>query len=148
MIFRPPLVAPKYSKSKCFGGFPYCPPLHSHRHASSEVTVIPQRELQKIPPWMARLQNEVGTKDLLELQDFLGKKLRSSPKGLSEKHLIRLFFLRHLMRAILSVRPKCSHRCASLKETPVKPLQILKNTTKNSAEQTAMRTKWFKHIAI
>ena len=26
-------------------------------------------------------------------------------------------FLRHVMRAILSVRPKCSHRCVSLKET-------------------------------
>ena len=27
--------------------------------------------------------------------------------------------LRHVMRAILSVRPKCSHRCVSLKETPL-----------------------------
>ena len=26
-------------------------------------------------------------------------------------------FLRHVMRAICSVRPKCSHRCVSLKET-------------------------------
>ena len=54
-------------------------------------------------------------------------------------------FLRHVMRAILSVRPKCSHRCISLKETPLKPVQIFKHTTKNSAEQTSMRTKWFKH---
>ena len=52
------------------------------------------------------------------------------------------------MRAVLSVRPECSHRCVSLKETPLKPVQILKRTTKNSTEQTAMRTKWFKHIAI
>ena len=52
------------------------------------------------------------------------------------------------MRDILSVRPKCSHRCVSLKETPLKSVQILKHTTKISAEQTAMRTKWFKHIAI
>ena len=57
-------------------------------------------------------------------------------------------FLRHVMRAILSVRPKCSHRGVALKETPVKPVQILKRTTKNSTEQTVMRTKWFKHIAI
>ena len=57
-------------------------------------------------------------------------------------------FLRHVMRAIWSVRPKCSHRCVSLKETPLKPVQSLKHTTKNSAEQTVMRTKWFKHIAI
>ena len=57
-------------------------------------------------------------------------------------------FLRHVMRAIWSVRPKCSHRCVSLKETPLKPVQSLKHTTKDSAEQTAMRTKWFKHIAI
>ena len=57
-------------------------------------------------------------------------------------------FLRHVMRAIWSVRPKCSHRCVPLKETPSKPVQILKHTTFYSAEQTAMRTKWFKHIAI
>ena len=57
-------------------------------------------------------------------------------------------FLRHVMRAILSVRPKCSHRCVSLKETPLKPVQILKHTTKKSIEQTVMRTKWFKHIEI
>ena len=57
-------------------------------------------------------------------------------------------FLRHVTRATWSVRPKCSHKCVSLKETPLKPVQILKHTTKNSAEQTVMRTKWFKHIAI
>ena len=28
------------------------------------------------------------------------------------------------MRAILFVRPKCSHRCASRKETPLKPVLI------------------------
>ena len=33
-------------------------------------------------------------------------------------------------------------------ENPLKPVQSLKHTTKNSAEQTVMRTKWFKHIAI
>ena len=57
-------------------------------------------------------------------------------------------FLRNVMRANLSVRPKCSHRCVSLKETPLKPVKVLKHTTNNSAEQTSMRTKWFKHIAI
>ena len=57
-------------------------------------------------------------------------------------------FLRHVMRANWSVRPKCSHRCVSLKETPLKPVQILKRTTFYPAEQTALRTKWFKHIAI
>ena len=56
-------------------------------------------------------------------------------------------FLRRVMRAIWSVRAKCSHRCVPLKETPLKPVQILKHTTFYSAEQTAMRTKWFKHIA-
>ena len=30
-------------------------------------------------------------------------------------------FFGHVMRAILSVRPKCSHRCVSLKETLLKP---------------------------
>ena len=56
-------------------------------------------------------------------------------------------FLRQVMRAIF-FRPKCSHRCVSLKETTSKLVRILKHTTKNSAEQTAMRMKWFKHIAI
>ena len=50
-------------------------------------------------------------------------------------------FLRHVMRAIWSLRPKCSHRCVSLRETPLKPVQILQHTTKNSTEQTVMRTK-------
>ena len=39
-------------------------------------------------------------------------------------------FLRHVMRAILSVRPKRSHRCVSLKETPLKPVQILNTQPK------------------
>ena len=39
-------------------------------------------------------------------------------------------FLRHVMRAVLSARPKCSHRCVSLKETPLKPVQVLKHATK------------------
>ena len=52
-------------------------------------------------------------------------------------------FLRLVMRAILFVRPKCSHSCVSLKEPPLKPVQILEDTPKNSTEQTAMRTKWF-----
>ena len=33
-------------------------------------------------------------------------------------------------------------------EIPVKPVEILEHTTKNSTEQTSMRRKWFKHIAI
>ena len=57
-------------------------------------------------------------------------------------------FLRRAMRALWSVRPKCSHRCVSLTETSLKPVQTLKHTTKSSVEQTAMRTKWFQHIAI
>ena len=64
------------------------------------------------------------------------------------KPLTSFNFLRHVMRAIWSVRPKCSHRCVSLTETPLKPVQSLKHMTENSAEQTVMRTKWFKHIAI
>ena len=94
-----------------------------------------------------RPQKVVSTKTLLlkhyhRRQFFRPKspKIRDAPDTFN--------FLRHVMRAILSVQPKCSHRYASLKETPIKAVQILKHTTKNSAEQTAMRTKWFKHIAI
>ena len=52
-------------------------------------------------------------------------------------------FSRHVMRAILSIRPKCSNRCISLKESPLRPVLVLKHTTKNSTKQTSMRTKWF-----
>ena len=57
-------------------------------------------------------------------------------------------FLRHVIRAILSARPKCSHRCVSRKETPLKRVGVLTHATRRSTEQTSMRTKWFKHIAI
>ena len=57
-------------------------------------------------------------------------------------------FLRHVIRAILSARPKCSHRCVSQKETPLKCVEILTHSTRRSTEQTSMRAKWFKHIAI
>ena len=30
-------------------------------------------------------------------------------------------FLRHVMRAVLSIRPKCSHRCVSLNKSPLNP---------------------------
>ena len=53
----------------------------------------------------------------------------------SENCLICSNLLRHVMRAILSVRPKCSHRCVSLKKSPQKSVQILKHATKISTEQ-------------
>ena len=49
--------------------------------------------------------------------------------------------LRSVMRAILSVRPKCSHRCVSLKESHLKPVRTLKRTTRISTEQTSMRER-------
>ena len=64
------------------------------------------------------------------------------------KALDTLNILRHVMRAILSDRPKCSHRGVSLKKVPTKPVQVLKHTSQNSTEQTSMRMKWFKQIAI
>ena len=66
----------------------------------------------------------------------------------AEKRLIRLIGLRHVVRAVLSVRPKCSHRCVSLKEFPLVLARILKQATRISTEQTSMRTRWFKHIAM
>ena len=41
-----------------------------------------------------------------------------------------LKFWRHDMRALLSVRPKCSHRCVSLKESPSKPVEMLQHATR------------------
>ena len=71
---------------------------------------------------------------------FAGKLVREVPDTFK--------FVRHVMRAMLSVRPKCSHRCVSLKETPSKPVLILAHAMpKLSTEQTSTRTKWFKHIA-
>ena len=52
-----------------------------------------------------------------------------------------------LRRAIFPARPKCSHRCVSRKETPLKRVEILQHTTQNSTEQTVMRTKWFINIS-
>ena len=43
------------------------------------------------------------------------------------------------MRAILSVRPKCSHGCVALKEFPLKHVLILKHVTRVSIKQASMR---------
>ena len=51
-------------------------------------------------------------------------------------------FVRHVMRASLSARPKCSHKCVSRKETLLKRVEILTHATRRSTEQTSMRTKW------
>ena len=79
---------------------------------------------------------------------FFGAEIPTRERLHPEKRLIRSTFLRHVLRGALSVRPKCSHRCASLKESPLKPVLILKDATSISTEQTSMRTKGFKHIAI
>ena len=112
-------------------------------------------ELQPVPrkPCKTRISVQTSMTQIKHKFEFSSltriRKVRVSIKFLlSEKHLIRFKFLRHVMRAIWSLRPKCSHRCVSLKETPLKPVKILKHRTKNSTEQTVMRTKWFKHIAI
>ena len=49
---------------------------------------------------------------------------------------------------MLSARAKCSHRCVSPKESLLKPVQSLQYASGKSTEQTSMKTKWFKHIAI
>ena len=70
------------------------------------------------------------------------------PPSLVRKAPDTFQFSRHVMRAIWSVRPKRSHRCVSRKETPLKSVPILIYAIRRSTEQTSMRTKWFKHIAI
>ena len=66
----------------------------------------------------------------------------------SETRLIRLTFWDTLWEHF-GLSDQSALIDASLwKETPLKPVQILKHTTFYSAEQTAMRAKWFKHIAI
>ena len=42
-------------------------------------------------------------------------------------------FLRHVMRAILSGRPNSSHRCVSLKESPLKPVHFIIDQNINRA---------------
>ena len=74
--------------------------------------------------------------------------LRGNTLPLCKKAPDMFKFLRDVMGAILSARPKCSHRCVSRKETPLKRVEILTHATRRSTEQTSMRTKWFKHIAI
>ena len=57
----------------------------------------------------------------------------------SENRVLRIpdlfTFLRHAMQATLSVRPKCSHRCVSLKQFPLKPVPILKHATTEQSSQ-------------
>ena len=65
----------------------------------------------------------------------------------SEKRLIRSKVLRHAMRTIFSIQPKCSHSRVSLKEPLLKPVLILNQATRISTEQKSMRAKSFKHIA-
>ena len=49
---------------------------------------------------------------------------------------------------IESHTPFRHHRCVSLKKSPLRPVLILKHTTTKTTEQTSMRTKLFKHVAI
>ena len=55
-----------------------------------------------------------------------------------------LEYLSHSL-SILSARPKFSHRCVSLNQSPWKPVLILTHATRISTEQTSIRTKRFKH---
>ena len=48
---------------------------------------------------------------------------------------------RNVLRVAASVRPKCCHRCASLKKSPMKVVLIPTQATKISAEQTSTRMK-------
>ena len=45
------------------------------------------------------------------------------------------------MREILSVRQKRSHRCVSLKESPLKAVLILKHATRSSTEQNLFESE-------
>ena len=56
----------------------------------------------------------------------------------SEKGLIRFTCLGHVMRAILSVWPKCSHRCFSLKE----PLQNLRKSSSTQPKTQPSKPLW------
>ena len=49
---------------------------------------------------------------------------------MSEKRLILLKFLRHVMRAFLSEEPKCSHGRVSRREIPFNLVQVLKHATR------------------
>ena len=107
---------------------------------------VPGRELSELPSaydLCAKATHRVFaklTEFAAELSEFSRPKLRKAPDGFK--------FWGHVMRAILSVRPKCSHGCVSLRETPIKPALILKHATRISTEPTSVRTKWFEHIAI
>ena len=107
--------------------------------------LLPAREC--LDPHLHGRQSGVGTSQGATAPEHVAVQL-DLKNALFRKAPDTFNFLRHVMRAIWSVRPKCSHRCVSLKEPPLKHVQSLKHTTKNSAEQTVMRTKWFKHIAI
>ena len=74
-----------------------------------------QNSPQTRPWWAVRLKFAF----LLEGFHPGGRSWNGSSFGpFSEESLIRLKFLGHVLRAILSLQPKCSHRCVSLKESP------------------------------
>ena len=58
-----------------------------------------------------------------------------------------LTFLRHVMRAVC-LSDQSALIDASRNETALKPVQILTHATRRSTEQTSVRTKRFRHIAI
>ena len=94
--------------------------------------------------WRPLSHQEIPRERMTWLMDRGGTLLFLSPAKI-RKAPDTFKFLRHVMRAILSARPKCSHRYVSRNETPSKCVEILTHATRRSTEQTTMRTKWFKH---
>ena len=106
-----------------------------------DQSIVAQEQKRPQPP---RFQDKKGAQDKSPGTTKRTTK-KNMPLNIHERGAWYVELLRHVMRAILPVRPKCSHRCVSLKESPLKPVLILNHTTKNSTEQTSMRMKCFKH---
>ena len=56
---------------------------------------------------------------------------------------VKHFFTKQENLLLTQKRKNCSHRCVSLKESPLKPVLILKHEARTSMEQTSVRAKWF-----
>ena len=128
------------------------PELQSKNYTDTRIFLFidfPQILLNPLELLGNQAGEDLRSQPLCALSDFPFKIAAPQQKRLTIRKAPDAFkFLRHVMRAILSVWPKCSHRCVSRKETPLKPAQNLKHATRKSTKQTSMRTKWFKHIAI
>ena len=102
-----------------------------------------RKKSPKNPRHFSMQNSQANTKKIFTKFFWRGRQRNNMTEHLMIRKATDAFkCLRHVMRALLSVRPRCSHIRVSLKESPLKPVLILQHVTSKATEQTSMRTKW------